>query len=82
MNAFEIGSLSLDSDHKPLYLNLILSHSNNKSNKVKEEKSYIIQPCYNKAGIYAKEVEDRLLKSSLGNDVKEIRNFWKILSLR
>ena len=69
VNAFKIGPLSPYSDHKPLYLNLILSHSINKCGKVKEERRYIIRPCYNKAMIYAKEVENHLSKLSLGNDI-------------
>ena len=63
-------------NHKPLYLNLTLSHSINKCGAVKEERRYIIRPCYNKAMIYAKEVENHLSKLSLGNDVKEN---WKHL---
>ena len=47
-----------------------------KISKVKEERRYIIRPCYNKAMIYAKEVENHLSKLSLGNDVKD---YWKHL---
>ena len=56
VNAFKIGPLSLDLDYKPFYLDLKLSHSINKCSKVKEERGYIIQPCYNKARLYANEV--------------------------
>ena len=69
-NALKIGPTSLGSNHKPLYLNLTLSPIN-KCGKVKEQRRYMIQPCYNKATIYVKEVEKHLSKHSLGNDVKE-----------
>ena len=73
--AFKIGPLSPHSDHKPLYLDLTLSHSINKCSKMKEERRYIIQPCYNKARIHAKEVENHNSKFSLSNDVKKIVRF-------
>ena len=57
VNAFKIGTLSPNADYKPLYLDLTLSHSINKCTKMKEERKYIIRHCYNKAMIYAKEVE-------------------------
>ena len=71
VNAFNIGALSSNLDHKPLYLDLTLPHSINKCGKVKEETRYIVRPSYNKAMIFSKEVENHLSKLSLGNDVKE-----------
>ena len=71
VNSYKIGALSSISNHKPLYLDLTLSHSINKYGKVKEERRYVIQTCYKKAMINAKEVENHLSTISLGNDVKE-----------
>ena len=69
VNEFKIDPLSL-------LLEPYLSYSINKCSKVKEERRYVIRPCYNKALIYAKEVENHLSKLSLGYDVKEN---WKHL---
>ena len=66
-NAFMNSLLSPNSDHKPL-------HSHTLSTNVKEERRYIIRPCYKKVMIYAKEVEKHLSILFLDNDVKEIGN--------
>ena len=71
VNVFKVGSLSPDSDHKPLYLELAIPHFTNRCHGVKDEKRCIIRPCYEKAKMYANEVENHLLKFSLSNDVKE-----------
>ena len=67
VTAFKISPLSPNSDHKPL-------HSHTLSTNVKEERRYIIRPCYKKVMIYAKEVEKHLSILFLDNDVKEIGN--------
>ena len=67
VNVFKVGSLSLDSDHKPLYLELAIPHLTNRCNGVKDEKRCIIRPSYEKAKMYANEVENHLLSFSLSN---------------
>ena len=64
------AKLSPDLDHKPLYLDLAIPHST-RCRGVKDEKRCIIRPCYEKAKMYAKEVENHLLNFSLSNNVKE-----------
>ena len=41
VNAFNIGPLFLNLDHKPLYFDLTVSHSINKYSQMKEERRYI-----------------------------------------
>ena len=60
VNVFKVGSLSLDSDHK-LYLELAIPHFTNRCHGVTDDKIYIIRPCYEKAKMYAYEVENHLL---------------------
>ena len=61
----KIGPLSFNSDHNNLRLDLICSYSINKCSRVKDTSPY-----YKKAKIYAKEIENHLLKLFLGNYVK------------
>ena len=69
INAFIIGPLSPDSDHKPLYIDLAISHPTSKCNRVKRERKCIIRPCYNKANLYATELENHVTKLSLCDDI-------------
>ena len=76
VNTVRIRLLSLDSDHKPLYLHIVTRNSHiNQGFTVQAEKC-IMQHCYREANLYANEFERHVMNLSLGKDVK---TNWKQL---
>ena len=82
VNVFKVDSLSPDSDHKPLYLELAIPHFTNRCHGVKDKKRCIIRPSYEKTKMHANEVENHLLNLSLNNDVKENWQYLKDIILK
>ena len=72
VNTFRIGPLSWESNHKPLYLHIATRSSHIWQHiRVKNENTHITWYCYQKATLYANEVENHVMNLSLSKHMKK-----------